>query len=96
MKEKLAAGSMAGSRLADYMRNYAGFPVYGNTYVEYFPLGEDKFQALLRELEKAEHFIFLEYFIVERGYMWDSILNVLEKKARQGVEVRVMYDGSAA
>ena len=93
VKEKLAAGSMAGSRLADYMRNYAGFPVYGNTYVEYFPLGEDKFQALLRELEKAEHFIFLEYFIVERGYMWDSILNVLEKKARQGVEVRVMYDG---
>lgn len=93
VKEKLAADSLAGSRLADYMRNYAGFPVYGNTYVEYFPLGENKFEALLRELEKAEHFIFLEYFIIERGIMWDSILNVLEKKAGQGVEVRVMYDG---
>ena len=46
-----------------------------------------------RSLEKAEEFIFLEYFIVERGEMWDSILEILKRKAAQGVEVRVMYDG---
>ena len=48
---------------------------------------------MLKELEKAEEFIFLEYFIVERGKMWNSILEILERKAREGVEVRFMYDG---
>ena len=67
--------------------------MYENTSVEYFSLGEDKFEALKRELRQAERFIFMEYFIVERGYMWDSILEILEEKVKEGVEVRVMYDG---
>ena len=75
------------------MKDHAGYPAYANTHVEYFPLGEDKFEALMRELKAARHFIFMEYFIVERGYMWDSILKVLEEKVKEGVEVRVMYDG---
>lgn len=79
--------------MTDYMTDHAGYPAYGNTRAEYFPLGEDKFEALLRELRQARHFIFMEYFIIERGYMWDSILQVLEEKVREGVEVRVMYDG---
>ncbi len=85
--------SVRSSRLVDYMSTYAGFPAYRNTFVEYFPLGEDKFARLMEELKKAEHFIFMEYFIIDRGYMWDSILEVLEQKAKEGVEVRVMYDG---
>ncbi len=80
-------------RLVDYMNKYAGFPVYENTAVEHFPLGEDKFEALKRELRAARQFIFMEYFIVERGLMWDSILAILEEKVKEGVEVRVMYDG---
>lgn len=80
--------------LCGYMRKSAGFPVYANTHVSYFPLGEDKFEAMLTELEKAEKFIFMEYFIIEEGFMWNSILEVLERKAQQGVEVRVMYDGT--
>lgn len=75
-----------------YLQRYAGFPVYTGTDAEYLPSGEAKFQAMLRELQKAEHYIFLEYFIVENGEMWGSILKLLEEKAAQGVEVRVLYD----
>ncbi len=79
--------------LARYMWEKGGFPVYESTDVTYFPSGEEKFHRLLEELKKAETFIFLEYFIVERGFMWDSILEILEQKANEGVEVRFMYDG---
>lgn len=76
-----------------YMEKQAGFPAYGGCTATYYPLGENKYDDLLKELEKAEKYIFLEYFIVERGIMWDAILEVLKKKAKNGVEVRVMYDG---
>lgn len=82
---------MAG--LCRYTEEIGGFPSYSSCRVTYFPLGEAKYEDLLKELEKAEEFIFLEYFIVERGKMWDSILEILERKAKEGVEVRFMYDG---
>lgn len=81
------------ANLASYMKQYGGFPVYGNTRVTYFPLGEDKFEELKKQLKQAKHFIFMEYFIVERGLMWNSLLEILEQKVKEGVEVRVMYDG---
>ncbi len=68
--------------------------VYGNTAVTYLPLGERKLEVLLVELEKAEKFIYLEYFIVSEGVMWGRILNVLARKAAQGVDVRLIYDGT--
>ena len=55
--------------------------------------GKRNSEALLEELKKAEKFIFLEYFIIDEGYMWGSILQILAQKAKLGVEVRVMYDG---
>ena len=58
----------------------------------YFPLGEDKFAALLPALRQAKHFIFLEYFIVEEGEMWGQVLSILVEKVKQGVEVRVLVD----
>ena len=79
--------------LVTYLNHSGCFPIYKNTEVSYFPLGEDKFAAMLEELEKAEHFIFMEYFIIEEGYMWGKILEILIKKAKAGVDVRVMYDG---
>lgn len=82
--------------LATYMARAAASPIYENTAVTYFPLGEQKFEALLEELGKAEHFIFLEYFIIEEGTMWGRILKVLEQKVREGVEVRLLYDGMCA
>jgi len=79
--------------LSRYLNRTGCFPVYDKTQVTFFPLGERKFEAMLEELEKAEKFIFMEYFIIEEGYMWGRILDILLRKAIEGVEVRVMYDG---
>ena len=68
--------------------------MYENTQVTYFPSGEAKFAALLPQLESATQYIFLEYFIIDEGLMWGRILEVLARKAAQGVDVRVMYDGT--
>ena len=79
--------------ISKYLSLTGCFPVYDKTQVTFFPLGEKKFEAMLEELEKAEKYIFMEYFIVEEGYMWGRILEILIRKAKAGVEVRVMYDG---
>ena len=76
-----------------YLNRSGCFPIYADTEVTYFPLGEDKYEAMLRELKKAEKFIFLEYFIIGEGEMWGSILKILADKVKEGVDVRVMYDG---
>ena len=69
-----------------------GYPVYGHTQAEYFPLGDLNFPVMLEELKKAEHYIFLEYFIVQEGTMWNGILEILKEKAAAGVDVRFIYD----
>lgn len=66
--------------------------MHTDTLTRYFASGEDFWQDLVEELQKAKKFIFLEYFIIERGDMWDTILAILEQKVNEGVEVRVMYD----
>ena len=83
-------GDAAGQ--ASYLERRAACPAYTNTETEYFPLGDDAFPRMLEELEKAQKYIFLEYFIIEPGVFWDSILAILERKAAQGIEVRVIYD----
>ncbi len=75
-----------------YLQKYAGFPIYEGTQTQYLTPGERKLEVLLEELEKAEKYIFLEYFIVQEGVMWNSILEVLKRKAAQGVTVRLIYD----
>lgn len=65
---------------------------YKDTKTEYFPTGEAFFARLKEDLENAQKFIFLEYFVVERGVMWNEILAILKKKVSEGVEVRVLYD----
>lgn len=79
--------------LAEYLGRSGCFPLFGHTDVTYFPVGEKKFEAMLEELQKADNYIFLEYFIIQEGYMWGKILEILVEKARAGVDVRVMYDG---
>ncbi len=81
--------------LGSYL-SQCGFDTFKGTSVSYFPDGEAKFEALKTELEKAEHFIFMEYFIVAEGEMWNTILDILVRKAAAGVEVRFMYDGTCA
>lgn len=80
--------------LSRYMARTGCHPVFDKTQVKYFPLGEDKFKELLIQLEKAERYIFLEYFIIEEGLMWGKVLEILARKAREGVDVRLMYDGT--
>ena len=75
-----------------YINDWAGFPLYHNTSTKYYSCGEEMFPDMLAELEKAEHFIFLEYFIVDQGVMFDRIVEVLEQKSKEGVDVRLIYD----
>ena len=80
--------------LARYIHSCGNYPVYTNTRVTYFPQGEDKWARMLLELEKAKHYIYLEYFILREGLMWGKVLEILERKVRQGVDVRLLYDGT--
>ena len=66
--------------------------LFTDTKQEYFPLGEDMHRRLLEDLETAEKFIYMEYFIIEEGKFWNSILEILKRKAAAGVEVKVLYD----
>lgn len=75
-----------------YLQKFAGFPIYSQTVTKYLTPGEEKFEYLLDKLKKAEKYIFLEYFIVQEGVMWNTILDVLKEKVKQGVKVRLMYD----
>lgn len=75
-----------------YMSSVSRTPVFVNTTAEYYGMGEDFHKSLLEELKKAEKFIFMEYFIIQEGIMWNSILEILKEKVSQGVEVRLLYD----
>lgn len=91
--EELRKSKPANANLAHYMSQQVFYPVHRNTAVKYFSTGEDKFEEMKIQLRKAEKYIFLEYFIVEEGEMWNTILDILIEKVKQGVEVRFMYDG---
>ena len=75
-----------------YISHCAYCPPYQNTTTEYLPLSEVKFERMVEELKKAKHYIFLEYFIIQEGKMWNTILDILRQKAAEGVDVRVIYD----
>ncbi|MBE6023975.1 MAG: cardiolipin synthase [Cellulosilyticum sp.] len=75
-----------------YIRRFSCYPIYENTITRYLSPGEEFFKVLVEELEKAKHFIFMEYFIIHEGKMWNTILEILERKVKEGVEVRVLYD----
>ena len=77
----------------DYANRTGCFPVYKGADTEYYPMGEVAFEHILEELEKAEDFIFLEYYTLNEGEMWGKIYDILKRKASEGVEVRVIYDG---
>ncbi len=79
-------------REAKYLIEYGESQIFKNRESKFFPIGEIYYEYLLEELEKAENFIFMEYFIIAEGKMWGGILDILKKKAKQGVEVRLIYD----
>lgn len=77
---------------AKMLCNIAETHLFTNTKTTYFPSGEEMWQSLLADLQRAERFIFMEYFIIEEGTFWNSILEILKEKAAAGVEVKVVYD----
>lgn len=79
-------------RQVKYLENNGYSPVYKNTITSYLSPGEEYYKVLLKELKKAKKYIFMEYFIIEEGKMWNSILDVLIEKVREGVDVRLIYD----
>lgn len=91
-RDQLREKSLDADVQSRYIRDHAGFPVYQKTHTQYFRVGEELYTALLEELKKAEHYIFMEYFIINDGEMWQGILDVLEEKAKMGVDVRLIYD----
>lgn len=82
--------------IANYMYNTQHFPCYTQTKCTYFSSGENMYKDILKELKNAEHFIFLEYYIIQHGKMLDSIVSILKQKVKDGVEVRFMYDGTSS
>ena len=77
---------------SNYIYKTTNLPVYQNTEATYFKIGEEYYASLLEELKKAQKFIFLEFFIIKPGKMWNSIFNILKEKAAAGIEVRILYD----
>ena len=90
--EELAKQYPRHAARARYINALNGMPAWTNTETRYFRVGEEMFASMCEELRQAQKFIFFEYFIIEEGVMWNTILEILKKKVREGVDVRVIYD----
>jgi len=96
VRESLDQKNLPIASITRYLERFGNYPVYHNTEVSYFSLGENFFEDLLQELDKATEYIFMEYFIVYEGYMWDVLKEHLSQKAKEGVDVRLLIDGTCA
>lgn len=92
VRDKLRYYDMFHSRQADYLTGETGYPLYDGTRCEYLSPGEKFLPRLLQELEKAEKYIFIEFFILAEGEMWDSIHSILSRKAKDGLEIKIIFD----
>ncbi|MBD5132768.1 MAG: cardiolipin synthase [Clostridiales bacterium] len=77
---------------ADLVLNAGSYPVYGGTATKYYPLGDDMFPDMIADIRAAQKFVFMEYFIIEHGKVWDEIEAALIERAQAGVDVKLMYD----
>lgn len=94
--EKIKEEDIQTYQIATYLNKSSGSLVSKNNDVKYFSIGEEMFAEMLIQLESAQDYIFLEYFMIAPGVMWNQILEILERKAKEGVDVRVLYDGSCS
>ncbi len=79
------------SQIARFLEG-EGFCLYEKTEVKYFPLGEQMFEAMLEDLRQAKKCIFMEYFIINNGVIWDQIKEILIERAKEGVDIRLLID----
>ena len=92
VQKKLSEIDTDGAKQSRYIYNSSSCPLFENCETKYFPSGEEMFEPFLEELKKAEKYIFIEYFIIGKGQMWDRIHTILSEKVKNGVDVRVIYD----
>ncbi len=95
LRQKDSLSCLEGKRAlgtCSYLKEASMYPAWENTGAKYYPLGDDMLTDLIADLKAAKKFIFLEYFIIGEGYMWDTIEGILKEKAKEGVDVRVVYD----
>ena len=90
--EAVDALSPGAAMITKYLEACFGGGIHRRTSVEYFALTDFAYEPILRELRNAKHYIFLEFFIFDKGKFWNSILEILKQKAKEGLDVRVMYD----
>lgn len=79
--------------LSNYLLQYGGYPVYRNRFTQYYSDGAEMFDAMKKEILAAKRYVFLEFFIISKGTMWEETLELLIAKAKEGVDVRILYDG---
>ncbi len=91
-KSRLLYEDLLHARQALYLSGESGFPIYSGTTCEYLSPGEVFMPRLLSELESAKKYIFIEFFILAEGKMWEQIHNILKKKAEDGVEIKIIFD----
>ena len=92
LPEQVIQQELPGAALSAYLQDHAGCPVCRNTSAQYFAQAKDAFSSMKEDLEKAESFIFMEYFIISADPSFEELCQILIRKARQGVDVRLMYD----
>lgn len=90
--EGLKSFNQRAFRTSQYIFKESNYPLFKNTSTKYYPLGEEMFEDMMAEMEKAKDYIFFEYFIIEEGAMWERMLDVLVRKVKEGVDVRMIYD----
>ena len=95
--KRLEKSGLLGVKQAKYLYRESGYPVYDNTKTKFYPLGEDVFTAILQDLKRAKKYIFIEFFIIADGYMWDEIHKILLERLQNGIEIKIIFDdfGSA-
>ncbi|MBQ4153586.1 MAG: cardiolipin synthase [Clostridia bacterium] len=92
VKNRLVYDDLIHARQATFLTATSGFPVYDGTKTDYLSPGERAFPVILEDLKKAEKYIFIEFFIIADGSMWEEIFAILKEKVAKGVEVRVIFD----
>lgn len=91
-RDRLKYYDLIHSRQADYLTKETGYPLYDRSHIEFYPSGEEFLKDLLNDLENSVRYIYLEYFILAEGVMWEQIHSILKRKARMGVEVKIIFD----
>lgn len=92
VQEQLSREDKRIAQTFTYIKKITGFPVLKNDTAEYYPIGELLFEQMMTALKQAKRYVFIEYFIIQEGVLWESMVKVMEQKVKEGVDIRVLYD----